>query len=96
MSRKYEKYELAFDLNLSDFNHSKITVGEYEQKFDEIVDEIRADEKLEQYDKIKEVLSELENQRDRFNKLGLKGEVIGCVSAIEIIRNAFNQIVKEV
>ena len=46
--------------------------------------------------KINEVLSKLENQRDRFNKLGLKGEVIGCVSAIEIIRNAFNQIVKEV
>ena len=54
------------------------------------------EEKLEQYDKINEVLSELENQRYRFNKLGLKGEVIGCVSAIEIIRNAFNQIVKEV
>lgn len=46
--------------------------------------------------KINEVLIELENQRDRFNKLGLKGEVIGCVSAIEIIRNAFNKIVKEV
>ena len=55
----------------------------------------RLDEKLEQYDKIIEVFIELENKRDRFNKLGLKGEVIGCVSAIEIIRNAFNQIVKE-
>ena len=56
----------------------------------------RAEEKLEQSDKINEVLSKLENQRNRFNKLGLKGEVIGCVSAIEIIRNVFNQIVKEV
>ena len=56
----------------------------------------RLEEKLEQYDKINEVLRELENQRDRFDKLGLKGEVIGCVSAIEIIINAFNQNVKEV
>lgn len=56
----------------------------------------REEEKLEQSDKINEVLIELENQRNRFNKLGLKAEVIGCVSAIEIIRNAFNQIVKEV
>ena len=47
----------------------------------------REEEKLEQSDKINKVLIELVNQRDRFNKLGLKGEVIGLVSAIEIIRN---------
>ena len=46
MSYKYEKYERAFDWNLSDLEHSKITVGEYEKKFDEIVDTIKADERV--------------------------------------------------
>lgn len=41
----YLKYERKFDKNNFDLEHNKITIGEYDERFRAIVDEIRADER---------------------------------------------------